>query len=295
MIYSLSCVLAVISASSASPVPSIQMRYYPGSSGYAPWQLTVSASGDAKQQIYTFPTVAGRTVEHVAVKTRRLSDAERARLLSVLDEQAFFELPSQLSIFRFEHSGQIVLRVGEARCSHEVTYHWPHGGSDRPAATRFASICKAILQIVPSPNDNVELRRLLDRGFPAALRPTNRVATNASNQAMRLTASYERLGPLESPPLEAQHLLMQVRTFIATHWQQRHRGYASYTLRIPHEEPLTGSAYIEPARDGKWHIRFESHYLRSGRLLHRFKAVSFRHHGRYLYLHDRSGRLVGTL
>jgi hypothetical protein len=106
--------------------------------------------------------------------------------------------------------------------------------------------------------------------------------------------AYDTLS-LESPPLKNEDLLRRVRVFITRHHTQQRRGFVTYTVLSPNERPITGKGYIEPSTDGMWHMRFESRYVGSDRVLHSFDAVSFRYWGPYLYFHDKSGKNVGAL
>ena len=95
--------------------------------------------------------------------------------------------------------------------------------------------------------------------------------------------------------MRTDELLRRVRHFVATHWQQHRSGRVTYTLHAPPDEPLRGEVRVYRAGDGTWRIRGSSHTVRSGRGVHKFKAVSLHYYGRYLYFRDHTGKTVAML
>ena len=71
----------------------------------------------------------------------------------------------------------------------------------------------------------------------------------------RNLSRYDKLGPFTVPLGASPHSVKgKVRDFIWQHWQQHRRGYAVVTFHSIEGEPSTSHMFIEPNRDGVWHL-----------------------------------------
>ncbi len=130
--------------------------------------------------------------------------------------------------------------------------------------------------------------------------------------AQRDLSKYDKLGPLvSSKGPYVKDIEDKVQHFVWQHWKQHRPGYIVFTVHTLEGEPTTSHLFIEPARDGTWHIRGALYHVQSDRLFDndpqkkpdkqvttRFDAVSAEwvsDRGRYIVLKDRSGKVVDSL
>jgi hypothetical protein len=79
-------------------------------------------------------------------------------------------------------------------------------------------------------------------------------------------AQYDRLGPLEGRPTDANDsALSRTRDFVWQHWTERQRGYAVVTRYSREGEPSVFHFYVEPSADGTWQVVVDGEHERSDR------------------------------
>ena len=104
----------------------------------------------------------------------------------------------------------------------------------------------------------------------------------------------------------------QVQNFVWRHWNQRRRGYVVFTIRTLEGDVATTHLFIEPAKQGYWHVRgivygfYSDRFLRNNvpkrpdtHAVTKFEAVSvdwvFDHDRKFLALKGRSGKVIDPL
>ena len=125
-------------------------------------------------------------------------------------------------------------------------------------------------------------------------------------------SAYDKLGPLvSSKGPYVRDIEDKVQNFVWQHWKQHRRGYLVFTVHTLEGEPTTSHLFIEPARDGSWHVRGILYSMYSDRrfvddplkkpdrhVTTRFDAVSVEwvsDRGRYMVLKDKAGKVVDSL
>lgn len=118
------------------------------------WSVRIDARGQAVQQL--FYSGPGRTT--VRKRPVRFSAPEMRRLAAVLEREGFFELPDNL-----DHADDTTVFTLEGRAGgrvHRVSMTGSDFLENKAVVRRVSAVWAAVVEKVPSPDDNRELQFL---------------------------------------------------------------------------------------------------------------------------------------
>jgi hypothetical protein len=145
--------LARAEVSQTSVPPDFAVRAHFGSGSIDPgdsaaaWDYTIRTGGKAMLKVFRFPGDA----THTTRKSFSIPQGELVRLLTVIDREEFFSLPSDM-LGGAEDTATYVLEITAGGKHHKVRVHDPYDVNDKRTLRRFRRVWEAVFQRIPQPD-----------------------------------------------------------------------------------------------------------------------------------------------